>query len=74
MNNFPKIPTWLIIFWLIVIFIPQLIAYTIWWFILFIGLNAWYISYKLSKTNKEKKNNEKEFIKFWEYKIYRGWK
>lgn len=72
--NIPKIPTWLIIFWLIVIFFPKLIAYTIWAFILFLWLNAWYISYKLNKINKSKEKNEKEYIKFWEYKIYRGWK
>jgi len=74
MNNFPKIPTWLIIFWLIIIFAPEIIAYAIGWLILFIWLNAWYISYKLNKAKKSKKENEKEFIKFWEYKIYRGWK
>ncbi len=74
MNNFPKIPTWLIIFWLIVIFAPELIAFLIWWFIIFIWLNAWFISYKIKKANKEASDNKKEYIKFWEYKIYRGWK
>jgi len=74
MNNLPKIPTWLIIFGLLVILFPKLIAYIIWGFILFIWLNAWYISYKLNKAKKYKKENEKEFIKFWEYKIYRGGK
>ena len=74
MNNFPKIPTWLIIFWLIIIFAPQIIAYAIGWLILFIWLNAWYISYKLNQKKKSKKENEKEYVKFWEYKIYRGWK
>ena len=74
MNNFPKIPTWLIIFWLIIIFAPEIIAYAIWGFILFIWLNAWFISYQLNKKKKSKKENEKEYIKFWEYKIYRGWK
>ena len=67
MKNFPKIPTWLIIFWLLLIFFPKLIAYIIWGFILFIGINAWIISYKL---NQEKKN-KKSYVKFWEYKIYR---
>ena len=74
MNNFPKIPTWLIIFWLIVIFAPQLIAYLIWGFIIFIWLNAWYISYRIKKAKKEATENKKEYVKFWDYKIFRGWK
>lgn len=70
----PKIPTWIIILWLIVIFFPKLIAYTIGAFIVFIWLNAWFISYKLNKHRNSKKENEKEYMKFWDYKIYRGWK
>lgn len=71
MDNFPRIPTWLIIFWLVIIFFPKLIAYTIWAFILFIWLNAWYISYKLNQAKKKEKENKKTYIKFGEYKIYR---
>jgi hypothetical protein len=72
--NIPKIPTWLIIFWLVIIFAPALIAYAIWTFIIFIWANIRYISYKLNKNKKSWKKDEKEYVKFWDYKIFRGWK
>ncbi|MDQ7008882.1 MAG: hypothetical protein Q9M94_01165 [Candidatus Gracilibacteria bacterium] len=74
MSNFPKFPTGLIIFGLVIIFAPALIAYAIGIFIIFIGTNIWYISYKLNKNRKNKKDNEKEFVKFGDYKIFRGGK
>lgn len=55
----------LIIFWIILIKFPEIIAYLIWWFVIFIGLNILIFSIFI------KKKNVKSHVKFWDYKIFR---
>ena len=63
MKTFPVI---LILIWIVIIVIPEIISYILWWLFIFIWLNMLFIfkGFK-SKWNKE------EYVKFWKYKIYR---
>ena len=63
MKTFPVI---LILIWIVIIAIPEIISYILWWLFIFIWLNMLFIfkGFK-SKWNKE------EYVKFWKYKIYR---
>jgi hypothetical protein len=54
----------LIIFWIIVIIFPQIIAYLLWWLFILIWLNI-LIFVKKFKSNKE------SYVKFGNYKIFR---
>lgn len=58
----------LIVFWTTVIFFPKLIAYLIWWFFVFIGISV--LSLKAKFWNK--KESRGDYVKFWDYKIFRG--
>ena len=65
---------WLIlaIFWIIVIAYPEIIAYLIWWLLIFIWLNLFILT-KATKTSFwQKKTSMEDFVKFWDYKIFRG--
>ena len=55
----------LIMFWITVIVFPDLIAYLLGWFLIFIGINL--ISF--FRPKKGKKGDS--YVKFWNYKIYR---
>lgn len=55
----------LFIFWIIIIYNPDIIAYLIWWLLVFIGLNMFLASLFFKKDSKE------SFVKFWDYKIFR---
>lgn len=57
----------LIIFWIIVIAFPKILAYLLWWFIIFLWINTLILDWVFSKKSK----NQEEYIKFWKYKIYR---
>lgn len=59
------IAIFLIFFGLIVIINPDILAYLIWWFFIFIWTNiflAWFIF----------KSKKDSFVKFGDYKIFRG--
>ena len=58
------IPIALIIFWIIIIKFPEIIAYLIWWFMIFIWINILIFS-KMVKKGKE------DYVKFGSYKIFR---
>jgi len=60
-------PVTLIIFWIILIVFPEIIAYLLGWFFVFIGINMLLITTSFGK----KKSGDDEFIKFGKYKIYR---
>ncbi len=61
-----KISIILIIFWVIIILAPAILAYLIWWLFIFIWINILIFFKNIkSKTNKE------EYIKFGKYKIYK---
>lgn len=57
----------LLIFWIIIIVFPEVIAFLIWWFLVFLALNILFLSNKISKDSQ----NKEEYIKFGKYKIYR---
>ena len=61
MKIFPMV---LIIFWIIIILAPAILAYLIWWFFIFVWLNI-LAFFKNVKSNKE------DYVKFGKYKIYR---
>lgn len=60
-------PLTLIIFGIILIVFPEIIAYLLWGFFVFIGINMILITAPFWK----KKSGDDEFIKFGKYKIYR---
>lgn len=55
----------LILFWIIVIVNPDIIAYLIWGLVIFIWINILFFSLFVKKERKE------TFVKFWDYKIFR---
>jgi len=55
----------LFIFWIIIIYNPDIIAYLIWWLLVFIGINMFLASLFFKKASKD------SFVKFWDYKIFR---
>jgi len=58
------IPISLIIFWIIIIIFPKIIAWLIWWFLIFVWINI-LIFMKVQKKWKD------DYVKFWKYKIFR---
>jgi len=62
----------LVIFWVIVIAFPAIIAYLIWWLLVFIWLNIFLLTKGKNKTNFWQKNPSMDgFVKFGDYKIFR---
>ena len=61
----------LVIFWVIVIVFPEIIAYLIWWLLIFIWLNIFLIT-KTKESFWKKKPSMDNFVKFGDYKIFRG--
>lgn len=59
-------PIWLIIFWIIIILAPEILAYLIGGFFIFIWLNI-LIFFKWIKSKKD----GSDYVKFWNYKIFR---
>jgi len=58
------IPIALIIFWIIIIKFPEIIAYLIWWLLIFIWVNMLIF---MRAVKKWKEN----YVKFGNYKIFR---
>lgn len=58
------IPVVLIIFWVIIIMFPDIIAYLIWWFMIFVWINIFAFSKMVKKGNED-------YVKFGNYKIFR---
>ena len=61
----------LVIFWVIVITFPEIIAYLIWWLLVFIWLNIFLMT-KTKTSFWKKKTSMDDFVKFGDYKIFRG--
>ena len=62
----------LAIFWLIIIAYPEFLAYLIWGFFLFLGLNIILFNLKLSSFQKNWNTDDRwEYIKIGKYKIYK---
>ncbi len=59
----------LIVFGLIIVYFPDILAYLLGGFFVFLGVNMLLISWVFG-TKKSSSGGE-EFIKFWKYKIYR---
>ncbi len=57
-------PIFLIVFWVIILIAPEIIAYLIWGFFIFIWLNI-LLFIRPIKWEKE------SYVKFWNYKIFR---
>lgn len=55
----------LLVFWLIIIFFPEIIAYLIGWFFVFIWLNM-LVFFWWKKTW-----GDWSYVQFWNYKIYK---
>jgi hypothetical protein len=58
------ISIFLTIFWIIIIVAPQILAYLIGWFFIFVWINLFLISAMKKKSNES-------FVKFGNYKIFR---
>ncbi len=61
------LPISLIIFWIIVIAAPEILAYLLWWFFIFIWINMLAFFWIFKKKDKD----WEKYVKFWNYKIYR---
>ena len=60
------------IFWLIIISYPEFLAYLIWGFFLFIGLNIVLFNLWIGSMKKGWNADERwNFFKVWKYKIYK---
>ena len=57
-------PIALIIFWVIIILSPEILAYLVGWFFIFVWVNILFFFWF-------KKNNKENYVKFGKYKIYR---
>jgi len=58
------IPVALIIFWIILIKFPEIIAYLIWGLLIFIWVNMLIFMRAVKKW-------KQDYVKFWKYKIFR---
>lgn len=61
-----KLGLFLLIFWITLIVFPDIIAYILWWVLVFFGLNmilffSWF----------KWKASQKDYVQFWNYKIYK---
>jgi hypothetical protein len=61
------LPISLIIFWIIIIAYPEILAYLLWGFFIFIWINMLAFFWIFNKKSKSWEN----YVKFWNYKIYR---
>lgn len=62
----------LTIFGLIIIIFPEIIAFLVWWFFLFLWLNILFFNFSIkSNINKSKSSNKEEVFKFGKYTIYK---
>jgi hypothetical protein len=62
------IPISLIIFWIIIITAPEILAYLLGGFFVFLGINGLILWGLFSKV---KKGGDDNYVKFGKYKIYR---
>jgi len=62
------IPVLLIIFWIVILIAPEILAYLIGWFFIFIWLNMLVFTWVFMWKWKASKEN---YVKFGKYKIYR---
>ena len=62
------IPISLIIFWIIIITAPEILAYLLCGFFVFLGINGLILWGLFSKA---KKGGDDNYVKFGKYKIYR---
>ncbi len=56
----------LIVFGIIIIFAPEILAYLIWWFFIFLGVNILVFFARVKKSK-----SWENYVKFGNYKIYR---
>jgi len=61
----------LIVFWIAIIIFPKVIAYLVGGAFLFIGINMFLIWYNINSFWK-KWASKKDYVKFGDYKIFRG--
>lgn len=63
------LPIWFIIFWIIVILAPEILAYLLGWLFIFIWINMlvffWIFKKKTNSTT------GKDYVEFGDYKIYK---
>lgn len=57
----------LMVFWAVIILFPAILVFLIWGFFII----AWLNLFVFVKQVHGKKKDEKDYIKFWDYKIYR---
>ncbi len=70
-NNMKNISIVLIIFGIAIIAFPKVISYLVWGAFLFIGINMFLIWYNINAFWK-KGSSKKDYVKFGDYKIFRG--
>jgi hypothetical protein len=61
------LPISFIIFWIIIIAYPEILAYLLGWFFIFMWINMLAFFWSFKKKDK----SWDSYVKFWNYKIYR---
>ena len=61
-----------LIFWIIIIKFPEIIAYMIWWLFVIIWITTLLAHFAMKKNQKQNKKSEWEYFTFWGYKIYKN--
>ena len=61
------LPIILILFWIVIIAMPEIVAYLIGWLLIFIGVNMLLMWFAF----KQKMGNKDSYVKFGNYKIFR---
>lgn len=62
----------MLIFGLLIIAMPEIIAYIIWWLFIFIWISTLSAYFAFNRYRQNKHNSDWEYFTFWNYKIYKN--
>ena len=65
------VPIFLIIFWIIIIAAPEILAYLLWGLFIFLGLNWLLLSGLFKKAWGKSSHHGEDYVQFGKYKIFK---
>lgn len=65
------VPIFLIIFWIIIIAAPEILAYLLWGLFIFLGLNWLLLSGLFKKAGNKSSKHGDDYVQFGKYKIFK---
>lgn len=65
------VPIFLIIFWIIIIAAPEILAYLLGGFFIFLGINGLILGGLFSKAKNSSAQHGDDYVQFGKYKIYK---